>query len=478
MATKTLNKSLPGTLVTVNDGGLEVSPPVGGSKVTILGTTTNDTLEVGEPTRIRDRKLVTLALDHADGSPSELSLAVEAAFRVGAENVEVVRIADASGEDTGVYTPESRFDDLESAYDTLKVTPVDIVVPYGARFDDNPTGVNALGTIRKPFWKQLGDFCYQATAEANNVIGVISARTPNEAAFKFGWTSAPTGRAGILFNTPSLAHIKEWVKYLTAQADGTFGNYSAEHFIDYLAGSNETSPGVLDSTYDGWARDESGFIAQDNKGNQVDGGARLSVVAIAARIRHDRIRNVANSLGLSGQVDMNTDGAVEYASLLSRLPAEIGATNHTMAGVSAARRLAASLAKDLMNFRFVTALDRALGYVIAKDTTGAHYASIETKSAFILTQIVRIMDEAIDIVRETGEEFISKPINAANLGAFEGAVKQSLNGLKTAGALRRFKLAILADVDAQTIGEISLDMTLVPAVELLTINTQISLAKE
>ena len=199
---------------------------------------------------------------------------------------------------------------------------------------------------------------------------------------------------------------------------------------------------------------------------------------MASRIRHDRVRNLANGLGVSGQTDMNHNGDVAYAALLSRLPAEIGATNHTMAGVAAARQLAASLAKDLMNFRYVTALDRALGYVIAKDTTGAHYASDETKSDFVLTQIVRIVDEAIDIVRETGEEFISKPINAANLGAFESAVRQSLTGMKTAGALRRFDFGILADVDAQILGEISVDLTLVPAVELLTINTQISLAKE
>jgi hypothetical protein len=476
MADKTLEKSLPGTSVVVNDGGLEISPPAGGAKVTILGTTTNDTLEVGEPTRIRDRKLISLALDHADGSPSELSLAVEEAFRVGAQNVEVVRIADASGE-SSAYTVEDRFDDLESAYDILKVTPVDIVVPVGAKFDANPTGVNDLGTTRKPFWKQLGDFCYQATKEANNVIGVIAAPTPNEVAFAESWSGAPTGRAGVLFNTPSIAHIKEWVKYLTAEV-GVFADYSAEHWIDYLAGSNETSPGVLDADYDGWARETDGSIAQDNKGNNVDGGARISVVAMAARIRHDRVRTLANGLGISGQTDMNTDGAVPYAALLSRLPAEIGATNHTMAGVSSARQLAASLARDLMNFRFVTALDRALGYVVAKDCTGAHYASDETKSDFVLTQIVRIVDEAIDIVRETGEEFISKPINAANIGAFDAAVRQSLNGLKAAGALRRFDLALLADVDAQVLGELSVDLTLVPAVELLTINTQISLAKE
>jgi hypothetical protein len=477
MADKTLNKSLPGTLVTVNDGGLAITPPPGGTKVTILGTTTNDTLEVGEPTRIRDRKLVSPSLDHSDGTPSELSLAVEEAFRVGAENVEVVRIADASGEDTGSYTPENRFDHLEAAYDILKVTPVDIVVPYGARFEDNPTGVNALGTTRKPTWKQLGDFCYQATKEANNVIGVIGTKTPNEVAFERGWTGQPTGRAGILFNTPSIAHIQEWVKYLTAQV-GTFGTYTAEHWTDYLAGSNETSPGVLDTNYDGWARETDGSIALDNKGNQVDGGARLSIVAMASRIRHDRVRTLAAGLGISGQTDMNHNGAVAYAALLSRLPAEIGATNHTMAGVSAARQLAASLAKDLMNFRYVTALDRALGYVIAKDTTGAHFASAETKSDFVLTQIVRIVDEAIDIVRETGEEFISKPINAANLGAFESAVRQSLTGMKTAGALRRFDFGVIADVDAQILGEINVDLTLVPAVELLTINTQISLAKE
>lgn len=477
MADKTLSKSLPGTFVTVNDGGLAISPPVGGKKVTIMGTTTNDTLTLREPTRIRDRKLVATALDHADGTPSELSLAVEEAFRGGAENIEVIKISDSSGEDTGSYTAEDRFDALEAAYDVLKVTPVDIVVPYGVRADELPTGVNAGGTTRKAFYKQLADFCYQATKEANSVIGVIAASTPQEAAFHKGFTSGPTGRAGILFDTPAVAHVQEWVKYLSAET-GSYGDYTGEHFIDFLAGSNETSPGVLDPNYDLWARDEDGAIALDNRGNNVDGGARVSIVAMAARIRHDRVRILANKLGLSGRTDMNTTGAVPYAALLSRLPAEIGATNHTMPGVSAARQLASSLAKKLMNFRYVTALDRALGYVIAKDSTAAHHASDETKSDFILTQIVRIVDEAIDIVRESGEEFISKPINAANVGALDNAIRVSLQSMKTAGALRRFDLALLSDVDAQVLGQLSVDITLVPAVELLEINTQISLEKE
>jgi len=374
MATKTLDKALPGTQVTVNDKGLAISPEVAGKKLTIMGTTTNDALTLREPTRIRDAKRIATALDHGDGRPSELSLAVEAALRAGAENIEVIRIADASGEDIDNYSPEDRFDALEEAYDVLKVVPVDVVVPVGAKFDVLPTGVNSNGTTRKAFWKQLGDFCYQSTKEANSVIGVIATRTPSEHAYNQSLSGAPTGEAGWLFDTPAITHITDWSNYLQA-----LGGYSAEHFTDYLAGSNETSPGVLDSNYDGWARDNGGTIAIDEKGNNVDGGARISVVAVAARIRHDRVRTLGNKLGLSAQTDMNTDGAVEYGAILTRLPAEVGATNKTIPGVFAARQLSASMAKNLMNFRYVTMVDRNLGYVVVKDVTGAHSASNETK---------------------------------------------------------------------------------------------------
>jgi hypothetical protein len=482
MADLTADYGLPGVHTVINDGGLAITPPPAGTKLTILGTTTNTTLPLREPVRITDVKLVAVAIDHPDGTPSEMSLAVYEALRAGAQTIEVVKISENSGEDTGTYFHETRFDDLESAYDVLKLSTVDVVHPAGAYLDVLPTGVNSAGTTRKNLGKQLADFCYQATKEANTAIGVIGTRLPLQVAVEEAWSGiTATDRADWLFDTPSLAEVSEWVEHLSANTgSSTFGSldHSADNtHEDYLAGSDETSAGEVSATYDFWAREEDGTTATDQRGNNVDGGARISVLAMPARVRHQDVLRLANKLGKSGQTSMNTNGAAAYAGLVTRLVAENGTTNQTIAGVFSARQLNATLATQLLNFRFVSGMDRTRGFVVTDGITGAYNASAYTRSDFVRLTTVRIVDAAVDIVRSAGEQFIGLPINNQHLAALNTAIRTALDLMKASGALQRFEFSLISSPDQQVLGELDVDMTLVPAFELRDINHVVSLTK-
>jgi len=477
---KTADYNLPGLDVTVNDGGLRISPVVSGTKLTIVGTTTNALLPINEPVQLMDAKLIASALDHNDGTPSELTLAVAEAIAAGARNIEIMRIASVSGEDPLLYPVIDRFDDLEEALDILKLVPVDIVHLAGAYVDEDVTGTSAYsGAARKGFHYLLADKLYQANKQGNTAIGVLGVKPMMQVADEESWDAdVPTNRAEQSFNEPKVAYVREWVDHLSEDS-GVLVDHSSETLLSgFLNGAAETSPGVVSSSYDLYAKDTSGSTATDFLGNNVDGGQFISIVAMAARVRHPDVARLAVRVGQEGNSDMNTNGAASYAGLITTLDPHFAPTNRIMGGVFAGRQMAAGLAEELMEYRYVTALDRPKGYVVAAATTAAYNASKYTRSDFVNLTTVRITHAAMDLVRLAAEEFIGGPISPLRMSAMEGAIQSSMNRLKAEGALRRADFVILTTPDMQVLGEAQIDLTLVPAFELRTVRVVTSLAKE
>ncbi|MHA2069921.1 MAG: hypothetical protein ACXABY_36620, partial [Candidatus Thorarchaeota archaeon] len=179
--------NLPGVNVTLNDLGLKIAPPPAGPKVTLLGITSNDTIPLREPLTVTNIGQATSSLwagFTGDNYPSELAIGIEEASAAGAENIEIVVIANRSGAGyTNYLDPlltgqDERYNDLTQAYDAILNQDLDVVVPLGAWVD--ATGVN--------FGKQLANFCHQASKEVDNAcIGVLPMMNVNE------WASCYTG---------------------------------------------------------------------------------------------------------------------------------------------------------------------------------------------------------------------------------------------------------------------------------------------
>jgi hypothetical protein len=476
--------TLPGVNVDIADKRLTVAPIAPGPKVTILGTTTSLALDEFTPVTISNNTPVAIRLlRHIDGSPSELSIAAAEAIAAGARNVEVVKIGTVSGElGASAYSANDRFDDLETAYDLLLYSDVDVVVPVNAWMDETglsgtSPGGDTRGTIK--FGRQLGDFCHQATKKGNSAIGVIGVRPVMSTARIESWAGAPTTLSGELFAEPTIAHLREWVDHLRAEV-GTLTDHSSEtELAGYLAGSTEASYGTISPSYNFWAREENGATAIDRNGVNVDGGGYISVTAMAVRASNDETQPLANKYGTPASASYNalSSGAVGYASLITRLNPHESTTNKTVPGYSPARRMPAALAEQLLQARIVTMQDRSGSFSVSSGVTGAHNGSKYTRSDFVRLTTRRIVNAAVDIVRFQGDRFIGLPITDPHMNALEAAIRGSLEKMKPSGAVRTFDLAVVSSPDEQVLGEVTVEMTLAVGQELRTINTYVQLSK-
>ncbi len=471
--------ALPGIAAVIADGRLRVSPELSGQKVTILGTSTATGLTLLEPYSVTNGKLAIAALEHASGDPSELSMAVEEALLAGCQNLEVVQIAQDSGE-LAAYTASTRWDDLKDAYDALRAHEVDILHPAGAYIDETGlTGNDEAGAPRDNFAKQLADFCHRATVDdANTSIGVIGTKPINFLAAAESWTSAYSATGDLLFEVPSRVHLNEWVYHLTGSSSGDDHSSEVLTSSGFLAGSAEETTGIVSSSYDFWARNDSDVIATDQFGTKVDGGGYLSVVAGACRRAGPSVTKLAAKYGKTTFVTMNTNAAAAYAGFVSTLDSMVGTTNRTIPGILRARELTRSAAVSILDKRFVTFLTRPSGYVVIKGVTGAYNASDFTRSDFNMLSTRRITNACLDLVARAAEPFIGLPNNEANRNAMNAAIDTSLNSYQRLGGIQRFTFRLESTPDMQVLGKVYVYLTIVPAFEITNVTVYISLAKE
>ena len=307
---------LPGVTVRIADNQLRVSPSQVGPKVTVMGTTTSVALEIGEPVSIIDPTADIRRLQHIDGSPSELSMAVAELLRIGALSIEVVKVG-TTGLTGPAVTANQRFDMFEAAYSTLRYQDVDFVVPICAVDQTGLSGTSPAGRDRTMgYHRQLGNFCFQATKLWNSCYGIIGVRNLNKVARDEAWTGAPTTDAEELFDDPPTSHVLEWVHHLRIET-GALHNHTAETaLLGFIAGSIQTAPGQISGDYDLWALEEDGSAAVDRYGESVDGGAYFAVTAMLARIRTQETQNLANSYNIPDQRTQHVmcAGAVAYAT--------------------------------------------------------------------------------------------------------------------------------------------------------------------
>jgi hypothetical protein len=468
--------TFPGFTALIADGQLRIPPTVSGPSVIILGTTTRTTVPTLEPVKITDSYIGISALEHENGDPSELSMALESVLLAGAQNVEILKIAETSGE-LDSYTANTRYDALVEAYKVLRSHQVDVILPVGCYIDDTGiSGSDPDGNTRINFGKQLANACHLLTSEGNTCLGVIGAMPINRVARQEAWTGAPSTLSGEYFETPTRDHVTEWTYHLTGSASGD--DHSAEVLTSsgYLAGSVEQSQGVLSASYDFWA-EVGGTDDVDQYGTKVDGGRYLSVVAGCVKVGGQQTVKLAAKYGSTG-IYRCDNGAASYAGFISTISPHTGATNKIVPGILPIREFNREQAQDILDARFVTFFRRPRGFVVLKGITGAYHASDYTKSDFTMLTTTRITLACQDVVEQVCEPYIGEPMNSYNMNAMEAAIDSSLKALMKFGALRRYSFSIQATPDSMVLGECTVVLTIVPAFELTHVTINIALAKE
>ena len=503
--------SLPTVNVTINDFGLRISElPTPGPKVTIIGGAhlTDGTIPINEPLTIDNLGVAMRNLRNSGGSPSDLTLAIEEAVGAGATNVEVVVT------DTSVATPftgaapiahySALYAKLATTYDTLIHHEVDVVYVAGAYADGAATGANAtvatsaLGT-EESFAAQLAEFCYRQTRESNSAFGVIGCTPLPTVAKDLTWKEGSatsvttyTGADGAWFMTPSLTLVAEYANYLVHDSGNTSvykgdteNSYTGTPFLgdtwnNYLhgsvLGSDPLQPaGAYTDIFQ--PKDLDGDLAIDGDGNKVDGGAYISVVAGLAKAFGSEASKMGAIHAASAVNFVNSNGAAAFAGALSQSAPHIGLTNKGLNSLSQSRALGASQAKKLLRHRIVTLIQKPGGYVVTSGITGAFNAGVNSRSDFVRITTTRTTQAMAEVVRLAGEAFIGKPISGPFLAALESSIDTSLQRAVASGAVQSYDFAIASTPDQQVLGEVTINLSMVPAFELVTINTTISLAK-
>jgi len=448
--------NLPGATVEILDQGLRISRPPSGPTILLLGctTSTNTNATPYVPYSVSDGSMTTayMSFKNADGTVSPICQALYECHIAGGMDIELINILPAAS--GASLAANDLYGYLGYAYGVLINHNVDIMVPVGVNIDDSVTANyhDGYGTTWN-FGYQLANFCYQATKNNNTCIGVISVASA---------TADPSG-------TPTLVEVENWVQDLEAYA-GALAPYD---------GTTETSVGVpgnycfVATTTEEMPASYAGGDVTDAKGNKVDIGAYISVVAANIRAVNDAAVELYPTLGY-----YNTSGAAAYAGLVSSLESKSAPTNKILNGVTWAQGVSENQADRLAGNRFVTLLQKPKGIVVASAMTGAYNIDAYSRSDFVRLSTVRIVHDAINYVRATADQFIGEPNNAPQRNALATAIESALKSMQERGALRRFNFNVYATPTDQVLGKATVELILVPAFELQQITVIVALTSE
>lgn len=444
--------NLPGTSVEITDQGLKLSRASTGPKVVLLGftTSTDTSAEAYVPYALSEGSLTTAyrIFKNADGTPSELCKALLEAHIAGARNIEIMNILpSASGDSTSA---DDRYGYLEKAYENLFNSDPDIIVPVNAHLDET---VSDDGDFNRNFGYQLANFCYLATENNNTCMGILGVNGP------------VTDED----DTPTIDEMESWVADLETYVNASGYNGTTDANSDGVPENYcfvATSDGHMPSTF-------TGGDVLDAKGNRVDIGSYISVVAGAVRANNEAGAKLYPTTGY-----YNSDGAAAYAGLVASLPFYSAPTNKVIDGLTMQNQISYSQANRLCGSRYVAVFEKPKGVVAASAMTGAYNISQYYRSDFVRLTTVRIVHTAINVIREVCDKFIGEPNNAPQRNAMGAAIESALAGLRDEGALRRWDYTIYSTPADQVLGRAIIELTLVPAFELQQIVVYVSLAAE
>ena len=302
------------------------------------------------------------------------------------------------------------------------------------------------------------------------------------------------------FGTPSTTLVKEWHAYHAYNAnaptgfltDICSGKFYSTIYDAWLAGAEdsagnilgditpETATAVAPLYFANWqAKDSEGDSAVDSRNVKVDAGAYLNVFTTPLRAVGTQTSAQALTVGASlSNTSRNTGGAHAYAGLITSLAPQSSTTNKKMDGVIQLKLLSAKQANDLTGMRHVTMYSRSTGLTVASGVTGAHNVSKYVRSDYVRLTTVRTVHAAVDLIRSVANKYIGEPNNAPQMNALDAEIDQVLLSMKGSGALNAYTFSISSTPDQRVLGELDVNLTLVPAFEITTINLTVSLAKE
>ena len=329
---------------------------------------------------------------------------------------------------------------------------VPLVGSAGPSADADGNALVASDFHEANFGYQLANFCHTATERWQFCLGVISFLPPT--GFDLSTLAAWVGRLP-QYTTNPLTQV-QYVAGFAKNGTGMLGN-------KFLAGASNWRSGAKDG---GFIETDNGFLdgleQNDPEGNPVDLGKYLSVLGAVAI--HT---NNFTSTGYISTV------ASSYAGMIATLRPQSAPMNKAIKGLRLIRQLRASKLDQLAGVRIVSLVNKPKGLVVTDSPTAARPASNYRR----LTT-VRIVKSVVQTVRDTADPFLGEPNSPQQQQALKSLLETALKNRVLDGSLRRFDFDVTATAQQRVLGQMVIDMVLVPNFEVQFIPLTITLAAE
>lgn len=209
-------------------------------------------------------------------------------------------------------------------------------------------------------------------------------------------------------------------------------------------------------------RDRAGNVLRGADGKPIDLGRFINVIAGPDLLFSSP--RLGNYSALS---------PAAYAGQLSEMEPQNAPTNKPIKYAAGMRfGFSNSQLDKLTASRFVTYKYKNNGAQVA--VTDAMTAAQST-SDYRRLNTVRVVKSVVDAVRKVSDPFIGQPNEEAQRNALSSAIDKELTNLKEAGVLSDFDFNMVANPQDILLGQLKIELTLVPPQELRRITTVVSL---
>jgi methyl coenzyme M reductase alpha subunit len=132
----------------------------------------------------------------------------------------------------------------------------------------------------------------------------------------------------------------------------------------------------------------------------------------------------------------------------------------------------------MLNARVATMVSRTTGFVVSKGITGAHNAGAYTRSDFVNGTTYDVVLLAVDIAKNAVEKYIGKQSAPEIINAMQNDLNQSLQYLVNSSLASRVTSSVIQTRDQQILGDMDIELDIVPYGEISTINFRALLHRE
>ena len=512
-------ENLPGFRYTYRDYNLRLPqepPGVVTDSVLLIGTAVDGPVNVPYPvTRMDDVDLIFGKMVDANGLPNEMSLVrgAQEAYAAGCRDIRLMRIGGSYA--TTVLTDElaATLISVKGFYPGSKYNNVAVVVavsnnvvtvtinkPVGFRGESlslTSTDYPTIGSLVEAVNKNPQNFMVKfstnlpetATTELQpdtyQLSGGEDGPVPSDPDYKDQMYALLKDAYDLLvdydvdFRVPLDVYLddptsngKDFAEQLAQHCavasilnNTTLGIISAKPVANVeLATIAAKVDALCNAANEYYLKDDSGQLVYDEDGNKIDIGRFI--------VRHagPEIIFQNNQIGAYA-----ASGVVALAGLISMLPPHHGPVGRTVFGALGLRySYSRSQLNRLTGARYVTFYVRP-GSSSVLVTDGI--TSALPVSDYRRLTTMRIVAAVADIIRDACEPFFGLPNTPANRGAMATVIEEKLKKLKdpAVGALDDYSFQIFANLRNKLLGEAVIDVTLVPAGEIVKIKSTITL---